>query len=118
MCRPRNVMWPDVGRCTPAMVLKSVVLPAPFGPIKPVIVRSRKVNDTPSTARSPPNSLTSSPTSSMHALLSLSCHGAPGPEPVVSRLTPPPLLDLLAQLADLLDGDLTRGLDLAVLDRP
>ena len=33
----RNTV-PFVGAILPAMILKSVVLPAPFGPIKPVIL--------------------------------------------------------------------------------
>src|SRR5574337_831271 len=65
--RPRNEIVPEVGRCTPAMVLNSVVLPAPFGPIRPVMVCADSVNDTPSTACKPPNSLTKSRTSSIVA---------------------------------------------------
>ena len=39
-------------------MLKIVVLPAPLGPMSPVIVPAPTSNETPSTARSPPKSLT------------------------------------------------------------
>jgi len=45
---------PDVGGSRPAITLKSVVLPAPFGPIRPVILPFSKERVTPSTARKPP----------------------------------------------------------------
>src|SRR5579864_2281538 len=55
MSAPRNRTRPAVGARNPVTRLKSVVLPAPFGPISPTISPSRTVNETPSTARSPPN---------------------------------------------------------------
>ena len=45
---------PEVGRSEPAMRLKSVVLPAPFGPMTPRISPSRSSSVTPSTALRPP----------------------------------------------------------------
>ena len=43
----------------PARQLNRVVLPAPFGPMSPVIDPSGTVNETPSTARWPPKALVS-----------------------------------------------------------
>ena len=40
----------------PASMASSVDLPAPFGPISPVSVPRRTLNETPATARTPPNS--------------------------------------------------------------
>ena len=34
---PSSTTWPGVGVCRPVMTLNSVVLPAPFGPMSPVI---------------------------------------------------------------------------------
>ena len=48
----------------PLMQLKSVVLPAPFGPIRPQMLRSPTVKETPPTAVTPPNRITTSLTSS------------------------------------------------------
>ena len=44
------------------MQLKSVDLPAPFGPIKPVIEPASTSRLAPSTARTPPNARTTSST--------------------------------------------------------
>src|SRR5690348_15369123 len=52
----------------PAMMPKSVVLPAPFGPIKAVISPSRATSDASSTAVRPPNRLVTPWTSSMAEL--------------------------------------------------
>ncbi len=52
---PSNVTVPDVGRYTPVMALKHVVLPAPFGPIMPRISPRRMSNVTESSAVRPPN---------------------------------------------------------------
>src|ERR1700752_5085356 len=40
MSWPWKVIVPEVGCSEPAMILRSVVFPAPFGPIKPKIPRS------------------------------------------------------------------------------
>src|SRR5688500_6594948 len=55
MSWPRNVTRPLSGRWKPVSRLKSVVLPAPFGPMRPVIVPSRTASEHRSTARTPPN---------------------------------------------------------------
>ena len=54
---------PAVGRSTPATTLKRVVLPAPFGPMSPVIEPSAIDSEAPSTARNPPKRLWRSRTS-------------------------------------------------------
>src|SRR4051794_12760357 len=48
-----NSIWPRSGANAPASRLKMVVLPAPFGPIKPTISPSFTSKLTPATARSP-----------------------------------------------------------------
>src|SRR4249919_748564 len=54
---PSKTIWPAVGLYTPVSMLKNVVLPAPFGPIRLTIVRSGIVKSTSFTATRPPNSL-------------------------------------------------------------
>src|SRR5579871_190122 len=51
---PRNLTLPDEGRIAPAMTPKSVVLPAPFGPMKPQIVFSGMSKLTSFKAATPP----------------------------------------------------------------
>ena len=53
---------PDVGGTTPVNTFSSVVLPAPFGPIMPVISDLLMVNVVPSSAMKPPNCTTTSST--------------------------------------------------------
>ena len=48
-----KVMRPRSGGITPEMQLNSVVLPAPLGPIKPVMPRGSTVSDTPLSACTP-----------------------------------------------------------------
>ena len=48
---------PASGFSSPAIVLNSVVLPAPFGPINPPMTPAGKSKDIPSTAVKPPNRL-------------------------------------------------------------
>src|SRR3954447_1089697 len=55
MLLPWNSTSPDVGAYTPVIALKQVVLPAPFGPIRPRISPGRMSNDTSSSATTPPN---------------------------------------------------------------
>ena len=55
MSRPSKAIRPAVGRKPPATRRKSVLLPAPFGPIRPWRSPSSRSRSTPSTARSPPN---------------------------------------------------------------
>src|SRR6266581_1469460 len=57
---------PAVGRSDPAISLSAVDLPAPFGPIRPVILDSGTLKETPSTARTPTNSTRRSATWSRH----------------------------------------------------
>src|SRR3954451_8759104 len=54
MLLPLNNTWPDVGAYTPVIVLKQVVLPAPFGPIRPRISPGRRSRDTSARATTPP----------------------------------------------------------------
>ena len=61
MSWPSYRIVPDVAGKVPASMASSVDFPAPFGPISPVSVPFRTWNDTPSTARTPPNSRTMSP---------------------------------------------------------
>ena len=65
MRSPRKRMAPASGASAPAIRLNSVVLPAPFGPISPVMVPASIARSTPSTARRLPNALTSPDSSSM-----------------------------------------------------
>ena len=52
---PSRKTWPAVGGNTPAMMLNRVDLPAPFGPIRPVIDPAATVSEQSSTAVRPPN---------------------------------------------------------------
>src|SRR5579862_1473539 len=54
MSSPSITTLPRVGRCRPVTTLKSVVLPAPLGPINPVIRPPSASIDTSSTATRPP----------------------------------------------------------------
>ena len=58
---PSSTTRPSSALYRRVTTLKSVVLPAPFGPIRPVIVPSSAANETSSSATIPPNrSVTSS----------------------------------------------------------
>ena len=61
---PAKRTRPPSGLSAPAMQLKQVVLPAPFGPIRPVIEPRATSNVAPSTAMWPPKRLTRPETSS------------------------------------------------------
>ena len=61
---PVEAIRPAVGRRPPATRRKSVLLPAPFGPIRPWRSPSSRSRSTPSTARSPPNATLTSRSSS------------------------------------------------------
>src|SRR5258708_16393689 len=52
---PSKVMRPVVGSVSPARQLKNVDLPAPFGPIRPMISPSSMARSAPATARRLPN---------------------------------------------------------------
>ena len=52
---PSKITVPDVGRYTPVIALKHVVLPAPLGPIRPRISPRLMSNVTASSAVRPPN---------------------------------------------------------------
>src|SRR6266498_2693131 len=54
---PRNTISPDVSGSAPEIRLNIVLLPAPFGPMRPRISPHRIENDRSLTATSPPNSL-------------------------------------------------------------
>src|SRR3712207_841705 len=60
-------MRPRSGRANPETRLKSVVLPAPLGPISAVIEPRRTSSVAPSTALTPPKRLTTSSTSRMRS---------------------------------------------------
>src|SRR5206468_8913912 len=60
MSSPSNTIEPRVGRRKPVKRLKQVVLPAPFGPIRPTISPLSTVRSTRLTAASPPKSRVSS----------------------------------------------------------
>jgi hypothetical protein len=53
MSAPSNVTLPASGRTRPEMQLNSVVLPAPFGPINPVIRPACTLRSTPRSACTP-----------------------------------------------------------------
>src|SRR5438046_979573 len=48
---PSNTIFPVVGKLSPARQLKKVDLPAPFGPISPMISPSSMARSAPATAR-------------------------------------------------------------------
>src|SRR5580704_8322283 len=52
---PLKTMRPVVGKVSPARQLKKVDLPAPFGPIRPMISCSSTARSAPDTARKLPN---------------------------------------------------------------
>ena len=54
MSSPSIVTLPEVGGSAPAITLNSVVLPAPFGPTRPVIDPLAISSEAPSTARKAP----------------------------------------------------------------
>src|SRR5712691_715284 len=62
--RPFQSTRPDVGARSPAIMLSSVVLPEPLGPMMPTISPGSTTNDTSATATSPANCLLSPRTSS------------------------------------------------------
>src|SRR6202011_3473883 len=61
---PSNIIEPAVGGNVPESMLKIVLLPDPFGPIRPRISPFSTLNDTLLTARKPPNRLTRPSTTS------------------------------------------------------
>ena len=60
--RPSKRTLPWVGRCSPVITLKQVVLPAPLGPIRPVIRPASATKEAWLTAVTPPNWTTTSST--------------------------------------------------------
>src|SRR5437763_2534596 len=64
---PSNSIEPAVGASVPESMLKIVLLPEPFGPIRPRISPSSTWNETLATAVKPPKRLTSPLTSSTRA---------------------------------------------------
>src|SRR5438552_6955580 len=55
MSRSSRKTRPAVGVCRPVMTLNSVVLPAPFGPMRPVTRLAAASTSTPASAVTPPN---------------------------------------------------------------
>src|SRR5437667_552336 len=77
--RSRNRISPSSGARNPESRLKTVVFPAPLGPMRPTISPSATVRSSPSTARRPPKRLESPRTSSrLSARSSTIARGAPG----------------------------------------
>src|ERR1700688_925971 len=66
---PLKTIRPVVGKASPARQLKNVDLPAPFGPIRPMISPSSTARSAPDTARKLPNAL--------ETFVALSSIGAP-----------------------------------------
>src|SRR3954468_11937265 len=60
----RNFIEPEVGAKVPESMLKIVLLPEPFGPIRPRISPCATLNDTLLTAVKPPNRFTRPSTTS------------------------------------------------------
>jgi hypothetical protein len=52
--RDRGRIEPESARCMPVSMSKTVVFPAPFGPISPVAMPRRTSKETSSTATIPP----------------------------------------------------------------
>ena len=57
MSAPSNSTRPVLGVVNPAMIVNSVVLPAPLGPISPVMLPAGTPIDASATASNPPNRL-------------------------------------------------------------
>src|ERR1700761_5708102 len=55
--KPAKTIRPPVGAASPARQLKNVDLPAPFGPMRPIISPSSTARSAPATARNVPNAL-------------------------------------------------------------
>src|ERR1700722_17502276 len=68
---PSKRIEPPLGRSVPAIRLKVVLLPEPFGPIRPRISPWRAAKDTWLTARNPPKRLERPSTVSIFTALSL-----------------------------------------------
>src|SRR6266446_3879810 len=68
MFAPSKRMAPASARRNPVMRLAAVLLPAPFGPMSPVILPRATVKEQSSTARRPPKVFTRCCTSRMHVV--------------------------------------------------
>src|SRR2546428_14075008 len=77
MSRSNSVTAPRSGFSSPVMRLKSVVLPAPFGPMISRRSPGSTVRLTPEVTRSPPNDLSRSRTASAVTLFSGERHRLP-----------------------------------------
>src|SRR3954471_4424499 len=75
MSAPSRVTLPALGFCRPVITLKSVVLPAPFGPIRPVTCPGSTWSSASESAMSPPNRtlIASADSSDISHLDSLEC---------------------------------------------
>src|SRR6266540_5302536 len=74
ICRPSNSSVPLVGAYRPVIILKNVVLPAPFGPIRPLIEPRSITKSTLLTATKPPKRLVMPVASRTGAMLLLRRH--------------------------------------------
>src|ERR1700761_1822307 len=76
--KPAKTIRPPVGAASPARQLKNVDLPAPFGPMRPMISPSSTARSAPATARKVPNALdTLVASSSMGAFPQTGCKPLP-----------------------------------------
>jgi hypothetical protein len=76
MSWPSSHTWPLLGFMNPVRQLKSVVLPAPLGPMRPPMAPRGSAKDTPSTARWPPKTLVTSVATNNPSLDPLLCIAA------------------------------------------
>src|SRR3954463_9781768 len=74
---PSNMMRPVVGKVSPARQLKKVDLPAPFGPIRPMISPSPIARSAPATARRLPKVFETFSALSSMALPDFRCDALP-----------------------------------------
>src|SRR5215217_7388968 len=95
MSRPRNVKLPEDTSWSPLTMLKNVVLPAPFGPIRLTIERSGISKSISLTAMSPPKTLVIPRASRMFPFLSATS-GSPERVTDVTTLSAAQLLGALA----------------------
>src|SRR5690349_13721327 len=90
MLRPSKTTSPDSGTSSPPSTLKSVDLPAPFGPMMPVMLWRAISSEQPESASKPPNDLTRAFAVSIRALrllAALELHDRRRPAPdLVHRL--------------------------------
>src|SRR5712691_5500613 len=92
-----KVISPEVGVYSPAIILKNVVLPAPFGPIRLTIERSWMEKSTLLTATRPPKRLVT-PRATSRSGIGSGAHGAEGTvdQRILTQLIIDRLVDIFA----------------------